>query len=66
MIKGSCQSRGKVVTHDSKSDLPLVLPKNNKPKKLNEKSKKNGYSDLLTSFLIRRECLHTYHVYVYF
>ena len=24
MIKGSCQSRGKVVTHDSKSDLPLV------------------------------------------
>ena len=24
-IKGSCQSRRKVVTHDTKSDLPLVL-----------------------------------------
>ena len=24
-IKGSCQSGRKVVTHDSKSDLPLIL-----------------------------------------
>ena len=24
-IKGGCQSRSKVVTHNSKSDLPLVL-----------------------------------------
>ena len=23
-IKGGCQSRGKVVTHNSKSDLPLI------------------------------------------